>query len=61
MFFLQIKSFLSSGDRSKYWKSPVLSSRNEIDDADISIGLMKVLQQSAAGWSALSKWTQVYF
>jgi len=35
----------------------VLSSRNKIDEADISIGLMKVWQQSAAGWSALSKWT----
>lgn len=36
-------------------------SRNKIDDADISTGLMRVWQQRATGWSALSKPTEVYF
>lgn len=49
LFFLQIKFFCTSGDRSKYWRSPVLSSRNKIDDADISIGLMRVCSRMLLG------------
>lgn len=57
----QIKFFLSSEDRSKYWRSRVLSGRNKIDDADIFVGLMRVRQQRAAGWSALSERTRSIF